>query len=197
VSSLGGKGPAPNRERFSSAVVGPGLGRSSSAAQLVRAVVGSLDVPLVIDGDGISAIAGAKDLLADSTAPAVITPHDGEFEMLTGARPGPDRIAAAKTCAETRSAIVLLKGPATVIAHPDGRVLVSNTGDARLATAGSGDVLSGVIAAFMAQGVPAFEAAAAGSFVHGKAAALGHVRGLIASDLPHLIPLALSQIQTI
>ncbi len=192
VSSLGGKGPAPNRERFSAAVVGPGLGRSSSAAQLVRAVVGSLDIPLVIDGDGISAIAGAKDLLADSPAQVVITPHDGEFEILTGARPGPDRIAAAKACAETRSAIVLLKGPVTVIAHPDGRVRVSNTGDARLATAGSGDVLSGIIAAFMAQGVPAFEAAAAGAFVHGKAAALGHVRGLIASDLPDQIPTALN-----
>jgi NAD(P)H-hydrate repair Nnr-like enzyme with NAD(P)H-hydrate dehydratase domain len=84
--------------------------------------------------------------------------------------------------------VVLLKGPATVIADPDGRVLVVTAGDDRLATAGTGDVLSGIIGAMLAQGVPAFEAAAAGAWIHGRAGRLGTRRGLIASDLLALIP---------
>ena len=84
--------------------------------------------------------------------------------------------------------MVLLKGPATIVADPGGRVLISTVGDERLATAGSGDVLSGIIGALLAQQVPAFEAAAAGAWIHGTAARRGPLRGLVASDLPNLLP---------
>ena len=92
---------------------------------------------------------GAAALLRRRTVATVLTPHDGEYQLLTGERPQPDRIAAARALAAQTDCVVLLKGPATVVAHPDGNVLVSTTGDQRLATAGSGDVLSGIIGALL------------------------------------------------
>ncbi len=194
VSSLGGTGVRPDHSRFSAAVVGPGLGRSASPAGLVRTVLGAVDLPAVVDGDGLAAIAESPEVVQGREAATVLTPHDGEFERLTGTRPEADRIASARSLAARLDAVVLLKGPATVVANPSGRVLVSTTGDARLATAGSGDVLSGIIGAFLAQGVPAFEAAAAGAFVHGRAAERGPATGLVASDLPPLIPEAVTDL---
>ena len=131
---------------------------------------------------------------AERTQPTVLTPHDGEYERLAGARPGPDRMAAARRLAETTGAVVLLKGSPTVVADPRGEVRVVATGDARLATAGTGDVLSGVIGALLAQGLPALEAAAAGAWLHGRAASLGPDRGLVAGDLPDLLPLAMAEV---
>ena len=107
--------------------------------------------------------------------------------MLTGRRPGPDRVAAAHRLVDMTGATVLLKGPATVVAAPDGRTLLVDNGSERLATAGTGDVLAGVIGAFLAMGVPAPEAAAAAAWVHAAAAARGS-HGLVASDLLPLIP---------
>jgi NAD(P)H-hydrate epimerase len=125
----------------------------------------------------------------------VLTPHDGEFERLCGHRPGPDRIDAARRLADATNAVVLLKGPATVVASPDGQVLVAVAGDARLATAGTGDVLSGVIAALVARGLDPFHAAAAGAHVHGLAAALGPSEGLVASDVVDALPAALAEVR--
>ena len=102
--------------------------------------------------------------------------------------PGPDRIASVRSLAAQTGAVVLLKGPTTIVAEPRGRVLLSTTGDERLATAGSGDVLAGIIGALLAQQVPAFEAAAAGAWIHGAAAQRGPARGFLASDLPALLP---------
>jgi hydroxyethylthiazole kinase-like uncharacterized protein yjeF len=185
-------------DRFQSLIIGPGLGRDEATVASIRKVVATSPVPTVIDGDGLFALAwstdGAASALRDREAPTVLTPHDGEFALLAGAKVGPNRIMETRLLAFELGVVVLLKGPATVIADPDGRVLVVTAGDDRLATAGTGDVLSGIVGAALAQGVPAFEAAAAGAWIHGRAGRLGTRRGLIASDLLALIPRVLDSL---
>ncbi len=182
-------------DRFHAVVIGPGLGRSDATTLSVRDVVARLPITAVVDGDGLFALAwsgeGARTVLRARTAPTVLTPHDGEYALLAGQRVGPDRILAARRLAADTGAVVALKGPATVVADPSGRVLVVTAGDERLATAGTGDVLAGIIGALCAQGVPAFEAAASGAWIHGQAARRGPARGLVAGDLPALIPAVL------
>ena len=119
----------------------------------------------------------------------MLTPHDGEYKLLTGQAPVADRLVAARALAADAARVVLLKGPATVVAEPHGATLVVTAGDARLATAGTGDVLAGVVGALLAGGLTAAHAAAAGAWVHGHAAERGHDVGFVASDLPDLIPL--------
>lgn len=169
-------------------VVGPGLGRRDGTLAAVRELVAAAPIPLLLDGDGLAAFAGSPELLRARSAPTVLTPHDGEYRLLTGAPPGPDRLAAARQLAAVAGAVVLLKGSATVVAGPDGRVLVVTAGDARLATAGTGDVLAGIVGALLAQGVGPLEAAALGAWVHGAAGQLGPGQGLVAGDLPDLVP---------
>lgn len=179
-------------DRFRALVLGPGLGRSDQTAASARHVAVESPVPTVVDGDGLFALAwnadGAASLLRHRHAPTVLTPHDGEFALLAGAPPGGDRIAAARRLAADTRCIVLLKGPATVVAEPGGRVLVTTTGDARLATAGTGDVLAGIVGALLAAGTPPFEAAAAAAWIHGQAGRAAPAAGMIASDLPGLLP---------
>jgi NAD(P)H-hydrate epimerase len=174
--------------RFGAAVVGPGLGRGSDAD--VRALVAAASGPLVVDGDGLTALGERPSVPAG----VVLTPHDGEFERLTGSKPGPDRLAAARDLAATSGAVVLLKGSTTVVAEPGGRVLLVATGDARLASAGTGDVLSGIVGALLASGVPPFEAAAWGAHLHGLAAQAGPARGLVAGDLVEHLPEVLAAV---
>jgi ADP-dependent NAD(P)H-hydrate dehydratase / NAD(P)H-hydrate epimerase len=185
-------------DRFHALVIGPGLGRDDATALSIRTAVTRAPVPVVIDGDGLFALAwsgeGPKSLLQMRTTATVLTPHDGEYAMLTGTRTGPDRLGAARRLASDTNAVVLLKGPSTVVAEPGGRVYVVTAGDARLATAGTGDVLAGIIGALLATGVPAFEAAAAGAWIHGQAGRQGHERGLVASDLLELIPVVMSRL---
>jgi NAD(P)H-hydrate epimerase len=185
-------------DRFHCLVIGPGLGRDDATALSVRNAVTRAPVPVVIDGDGLFALAwsgdGAAHVLRQRHAPTILTPHDGEFAILTGARTGPDRIDAARTLARTTNAVVVLKGPGTVVAEPGGRAHVVTAGDARLATAGTGDVLSGIIGGLLANGVPAFEAASAGVWVHGQAGRQGPERGLVAGDLLTAIPDVLSRL---
>ncbi|MBI5089462.1 MAG: NAD(P)H-hydrate dehydratase [Actinobacteria bacterium] len=187
-------------DRFHALVLGPGLGRNDDTAASTRHVAVHSPLPAVIDGDGLFALAwnadGAAELLRRRERATVLTPHDGEFEMLTGSRPGADRIGAARRFAADAQSIVLLKGPATVVAHPDGRALVVSSGDERLATAGTGDVLAGIIGAFMAMHIDAFEAAAMGAWVHGRAAAGGDPVGFVASDLPALVPAVLAELRS-
>lgn len=178
-------------DRFRALVVGPGLGHLGAAE--VRRVVEEAIVPVVVDGDGLSAL-GTNCVRAGHPS-TVLTPHDGEFERLCGHRPGADRIDAARRLARATNAVVLLKGATTVVASPSGDVLVVTSGDARLATAGTGDVLSGIIAAFVARGLDPLRAAAAGAFVHGRAAALGFAVGLIASDVIAQLPIALAEVR--
>ena len=191
-------------------VVGPGLGPVASGASgggthrepgglpggEVGLLVAAAPVPVVVDADGLNAIGtleGLRAIVARRSQPTVVTPHTGELARLVGHAPGPDRISAARDASARSGAIVLLKGSTTVVAAPDGRVLLSGTGSYRLATAGTGDVLSGVVGAFIARGVPAFEAAALAAHVHGQAAAAGHADGLVAGDLPGLVAERLSR----
>lgn len=174
--------------RFRSLVVGNGLGLDDVHGDQVRKVVANATIPVVVDADAITHVAAAEASLQPTT---ILTPHDGEFERLAGHKPGPDRFAEARDLAARLGCIVLLKGAATIVAAPDGRVLVSNTGDARLASLGTGDVLAGVIGAFCAMGVEPFRAAAASAFVHGLAGDVGWRHGLIAPDLVDHLPVVL------
>ena len=123
----------------------------------------------------------------------MLTPHDGEYGLLTGHRPAADRLAATRRLAADVGAVVLLKGPTTVVADPDGTVLVTATGDARLATAGTGDVLSGIIGALLASGLAPLRAAAAGAWIHGAAGGRSDPAGLVAGDLVDHLPDVLAE----
>ena len=181
--------------RFGAFVIGPGLGRSEEVANGVRALLRELAQPVVLDGDGLSTLGSrAIHFLSSRRDPLILTPHDGEFERLADHPPGADRIASARALAAETGAVVLLKGHTTVVAEPGGEVLLSAAGDSRLATAGTGDVLSGVIGALCASGIEPFQAAAAGAFIHGVAGTLGWRRGLVAGDLVDLLPEALERI---
>ena len=179
-------------------VIGPGLGTAAAVAEEIRAVIAAVPVPLVIDADALTALgdaAAARTLLDKRSAPSILTPHDGEYARVAGAPPGEDRLAAARRLAEATGAVVLLKGSLTAVAGPDGGapdVLLSGAGGPALATAGSGDVLSGIIGAFCARGLPPLEAAALAAHVHGRAAALGPPEGLVSGDLPPLVAQVLS-----
>jgi ADP-dependent NAD(P)H-hydrate dehydratase / NAD(P)H-hydrate epimerase len=179
-------------ERFHAVVIGPGLGRAEGTAASVREFVVKAPIPMVIDADALFALAwtdqSAAMPLAGRQASTVITPHDGEFTLLRGDRVGPNRILEARRLAVDLKVVVLLKGSTTVVADPSGDVLLVGNGDERLATAGTGDVLAGIIGALLAQRVPAFEAAAAGAWLHAQASKFGARRGLVASDLPDLLP---------
>jgi hydroxyethylthiazole kinase-like uncharacterized protein yjeF len=141
---------------------------------------------VVVDGDGLT------DGLAGRAV--VLTPHEGEFARLAGEAPGPDRLAAVRRLAASTGCTVLLKGSTTIVAEPGGDVLVTTTGDARLATAGTGDVLTGVIGALLAQGLSPSQAAAAGAHLHGRAGAVGSAHGLVASDLLDRLPIAFEEL---
>jgi NAD(P)H-hydrate epimerase len=182
-------------DRFGALVVGPGLGRDERMQAAVIQLIADAPVPLVLDADGLNAMRGdVSPLRVRHTmlaAPAVLTPHDGEYTRLVGEPPGFDRIAAARRLADATEAVVLLKGSATVIAEPGaGRVAVNPTGGPWLASAGTGDVLSGIIGALLARGCDAFSAAAAGAWIHGRAADCAGHTGMIAGDLIEAIPAA-------
>lgn len=180
-------------DRFHALVIGPGLGVAETTRAAVVEVVAGAPIPVVVDSDGLTALVGdVGGRLKPRSAGTVITPHDGEFERLMGAAPGPDRIAAARDLAAATGAVALLKGATTIVAHPGGAVRVVMSGDARLATAGTGDVLSGVIGALLAQGMAPLEAAAGAAWLHGRAAMLGAPEGLVASDVVDLLPAALT-----
>jgi ADP-dependent NAD(P)H-hydrate dehydratase / NAD(P)H-hydrate epimerase len=163
-------GPA-SAGRVQAWVVGPGLGTDAAGAAALWFAL-ETDLPVIVDADGLTILAAHPDLVINRTAPTVLTPHAGEFARLAGNPPGDDRIAACRKLADTFGATVLLKGNVTVIADPGGPVYLNPAGQSWAATAGSGDVLSGMIGALLASGLPAAEAAAAAAFVHAHAAAL-------------------------
>lgn len=181
--------------RFRVLALGPGLGRSSDAGAGVRQVLDGAAVPVVVDGDALWLLgADVADAVRGRPAPTVLTPHDGEFERLTGAPPGEDRMEAARSLATATGTVVLLKGPTTIVADPDGSVLLVRSGDARLATAGTGDVLTGIVAAFLACGAEPARAAAAAAHLHGRAAATCAERGTVADDVARALPAAWSHL---
>ncbi|MCV7409208.1 bifunctional ADP-dependent (S)-NAD(P)H-hydrate dehydratase/NAD(P)H-hydrate epimerase [Mycobacterium florentinum] len=152
-------------------VVGPGLGTDDVGAAALWFALDT-DLPVLVDADGLTILAAHPELVANRRAPTLLTPHAGEFARLAGHPPGDDRIGATRKLADTFGATVLLKGNVTVIADPGGPVYLNPAGQSWAATAGSGDVLSGMIGALLAAGLPPAEAAAAGAYVHAHAAAL-------------------------
>lgn len=175
-------------------LLGPGLGRSDQLDELVLEIVRHCRCPLVLDADGINAAAGHIDVLRGAACPIVLTPHEGEFRRLTQA-PERDRIAGAQDLAQETGCVVLRKGHETIIT--DGRrTYVDRTGNAGMATGGSGDVLAGILAALLGQSVPALEAAATAAWLHGTAGDLAAERlGQYAlgptdllDELPRLLP---------
>jgi len=152
-------------------VVGPGLGTDDTGAAALWFAL-ETDLPVLVDADGLTMLAAHPELVVNRNAATLLTPHAGEFARLAGASPGDDRVGACRKLADAFGATVLLKGNVTVIADPGGPVYLNPAGQSWAATAGSGDVLSGMIGALLASGLPAAEAAAAGAFVHAHAAAL-------------------------
>ncbi|HZJ26692.1 MAG TPA: NAD(P)H-hydrate dehydratase [Acidimicrobiia bacterium] len=177
--------------RFAAVVIGPGLGRDPDTATAVRQLVAELSVPIVLDADGLNALAGDVAPLrtrAGTGAATILTPHGGEYARLARHPVGDDRLAAARGLAAHSESVVLLKGPGAVIAEPTGRAVIDPTGGPWLATAGSGDVLSGMIGALVAARLDPFEAGAAGAWLHGRAADVAGHTGLVAGDLITALP---------
>ncbi len=153
-------------------VVGPGLGRNAETDALVRLVVRESPKPLILDADGLNAFVDAPEELKDHTAPLVLTPHAGELGRLrrkTGPEIEATRIRSARESAREFGATVVLKGAPTATASPDGKVVLNSSGNSGMATIGSGDVLTGLIASFTAQGMSSTDAAVAGVYLHGRA----------------------------
>lgn len=149
-------------------VVGPGLGRAARTERTVCSLLEDLEGPVVLDADGINAAAAHIDVLKGRRFPTVLTPHEGEFIRLGGDLSW-GREGAAADFAARHGCVLVLKGPETVVADPDGRLLVNTTGNSGMAKGGSGDVLSGMIAALIGQGAPPYEAAACAVWLHGRA----------------------------
>jgi NAD(P)H-hydrate epimerase len=178
--------------------LGPGLGRREPAAAFARAVASKAQVPMVLDADGLNAHAGRLGDLAQRSAGTVLTPHAGELGRLLSLESAAidrERLRHARAAAGESQSVVVLKGDDTLIAEPSGRVAVSPGGAHGLATAGTGDVLTGVIGAALAQGLDPFTAAVAGVWLHveaGREAArrLGAAEGVIATDVIDALPYA-------
>ncbi|MCV7421719.1 NAD(P)H-hydrate dehydratase [Mycobacterium yunnanensis] len=163
---------AQDAGRVQAWVVGPGIGTDDAGEGALRFALGT-DLPVVVDADALTVLAAHPDLLHGRTAPTVLTPHAGEFARLAGHPPGDDRVGATRALADQYGATVLLKGNVTVVAEACAdRVYLNPAGQSWAATAGSGDVLSGVIGSLLAAGLPSCEAAAMAAFVHARAAGL-------------------------
>jgi ADP-dependent NAD(P)H-hydrate dehydratase / NAD(P)H-hydrate epimerase len=177
-------------------VIGPGLTQNKSSQGLIRKLIKAIRKPLIIDADGLNAIAGG----ATSKLPpeAIVTPHPGEMARLTGIATAviqKRRKEVAKNFACRYNSTVVLKGHRTVVAAPDGRIYINTTGNPGMATAGSGDVLTGIIAAFRGQGLDSFNAAKYGVYLHGLAGDIAAKEktqlSLIASDIIDFLPKAI------
>jgi hydroxyethylthiazole kinase-like uncharacterized protein yjeF len=174
--------------------VGSGLGTGDTALALLSDALGT-DIPAVVDADAITLVAQSPGLVRNRRAATVLTPHDREFARVAGEVTA-DRIGSARRAAADLGATVLLKGNATVVADPDGRVFVNPTGTPWLATAGSGDVLSGLIASLLAAGLAPGAAAAVGAYVHGVAGQLAGASGPpTAADILRALRPALHRIE--
>ena len=183
--------------------IGPGLSTHPETVELVQALTKQLDRPTVLDADALNALTGRTALLASCKIPPIITPHPGEMARLeleaTPQTVNSDRVGTATRFARERGLYVVLKGARTVIARPDGAVAICPTGNPGMATAGTGDVLTGMVVGFLAQGIPSWEAACAAVYLHGAAGDLaaiskGHV-GMIARDVLEQIPTAVRLVQ--
>jgi NAD(P)H-hydrate epimerase len=198
LTEEGGPTVLERSDRADALILGPGLGREPGAFALARRVAAGVPLPLLLDADGLGAHAGALGSLQGRQAPTVLTPHAGELARLLGsesAAVAARRLHSARQAAREAGAIVVLKGDDTIVARPDGVVAVSRGGAAALATAGTGDVLSGVIGAYLAKRMDPFQAACAGVLVHSMAGRIAEERfgaeGVIARDVIETLPAAL------
>ncbi len=171
-------------------VFGPGLGQNGDMHSILRGLLSEYSGKLVIDADGLNALGKDCDILNDRACEVVITPHPGEMSRLTGfsiEEIQKNRVAVAASFAEKYGIVVLLKGEGTVIADCSGQVKINSTGNSGMATGGTGDVLSGVVASFLGQGLSTFDATVLGAYIHGKAGDMAAekfgIHGLIAGDV--------------
>jgi hydroxyethylthiazole kinase-like uncharacterized protein yjeF len=186
--------------RMTAVAVGPGLSTHFETAQVVRHLVQRITVPLVIDADGLNALAGYTDILTNAKAPIILTPHPGEMGRLlniSASEVQRDRIGIASRFATEHEVFIVLKGAGSVVAFPDGRAYVNSSGNPGMATGGTGDVLTGVISSLLAQGIPANQAACIGVYLHGRAGDLAaKEKGeapLIAGDVIEKLPEAFKE----
>ena len=174
-------------------LLGPGLGRAPELCKLIETLIRTAEIPLVIDADGINAIAGNIDILRSAKSRIVLTPHAGEFARISAGIKETSRLAAARTFAQTYGVTLVLKGLSTVTALPDGRAYLNTTGGPALAKGGTGDVLAGMLAALLAQGIEPEKAV----YLHGRAADMYAARkdeySMLASDLIELLPDVISE----
>ncbi len=185
-------------ERAAAGVLGPGMGRDPGTVELARDAVATIGAPLVIDADGLNAFAGELGRIAERTAPTILTPHAGELGRLLerdSKQIGAHRLACAREAAKAAGAIVVLKGDDTIVTDGE-RVAVNGLPAPALATAGTGDVLSGIVAAMLARGLDPFAAACAAVIAHARAgrsaaARIGAAESVIATDVIDAIPTAL------
>ena len=182
-------------ERCTCAAIGPGISGNKETQALVRSLLGKIGKPVILDADGINAFAGQVDLLNKATAPLVLTPHMGEMARLLDKdinEVKKNRKEIALEFAHQYNIVLVLKGHETIVARPDGAIYMNATGNVGMATAGTGDVLTGMIASFVGQGMDAFNAAAAGVYFHGLAGDLAArekgALSLIATDLLNKLP---------
>ncbi|MEZ5815584.1 MAG: NAD(P)H-hydrate dehydratase [Hyphomicrobiaceae bacterium] len=182
-----------NDKRFNTVAIGPGLGRGGHALPLVMSILSS-GAATVLDADAVTVAGDSPKAVFDAIRgldrPVVLTPHEGEFKRLFPDAVG-SKLDRARAAAATSGSVVVLKGPDTVIATPDGRAAINANAPPTLATAGSGDVLTGFVTGLLAQAMPAFEAACAAVWLHGECANV-FGPGLIAEDLPEVLPRALA-----
>jgi NAD(P)H-hydrate epimerase len=187
-------------EKASAIAIGPGLGRTDAVRALVGYLLDRLDKPIVLDADGLWALAGHLDWVFSRDAPTVLTPHAGELARLLGRNSSAisaRRLHAVQAGADEVGAVVLLKGADTLVASPGRGVLVCDLGNSGLATAGTGDVLTGIVAAFLSKGMDGKVGAAAAAAAGGEAARLAGERhgtaGMIASDVVEALSPTLSR----
>ena len=186
-----------------SLAIGPGLGQHPATGNLVRRLIAASGVAMVIDADGLNHLANDTEVLRQTTVPVILTPHPGEMARLTGMASSTiqsDRIRSARQFAESFRVHVVLKGARTVVAHPDGTVFINPTGNAGMASGGMGDVLTGLIAGFLTQGISAEAASHTGVYLHGAAAdrlaeKIGPM-GYLASEVMDGIPAEIGRILT-
>ena len=182
--------------------IGPGLSTHPETVEVVQSLMKHLDRPVVLDADALNALASRPSLLTECKTPPILTPHPGEMARLEGdATPqsvNADRLGTARRFARERGVFVVLKGARTVVARPDGLLMICPTGNPGMATAGTGDTLTGMLVSLLAQGVPSWEAACASSYLHGAAGDLAAARfgsaGMIAGDLIEQIPYAIQAV---
>jgi ADP-dependent NAD(P)H-hydrate dehydratase / NAD(P)H-hydrate epimerase len=173
--------------------LGPGLSTNAETQRFIRSLVRESPAPVVLDADGLNAFAHQADQIADRKAEAVLTPHLGELARLSSEK-GADRLDAARALARNASAVSLVKGSRTVIATPAGHARINPTGSPALATAGTGDVLTGTVAGLVAAGLAPFDAAWAGAYLHGLAGIVAGRElgdGTLARDVAERLPVAI------